>query len=343
MKYIDLRSDTVTRPTEAMRAAMAAADVGDDVYGDDPTVNKLQELAAGMAGKEAALFVPTGTMANQLAVMAHTRRGDDVICLRRSHLYEHECGGAAMLSGATLNLVDSEDGILRGHHVLEQIHDNGDIHLPPTTLVATENALATGQVVPLADAKELYDTAKSKNLKVHMDGARLFNAATALGVSAADIAAYTDSVMFCLSKGLAAPIGSVLCGPKDFIERALRWRKLLGGGMRQAGVLAAPGILALTEMTKRLGEDHENAAYLSSRLNAAPNIALNAPGIRINMVFFRLDADRALIESLPARMKEKGVLINSEDQGEFRFVTHCDLSRADIDRALDIFFEIIGA
>ncbi len=342
MKRIDLRSDTVTRPTPEMRAAMAQAPVGDDVYGDDPTVNRLQELAAHMLGKEAALFVPSGTMANQVAVMTHTRRGDDVICLRRCHINQHEVGAAGVLSGVTLNLVDTPDGILRGRDVAEYRRDD-DIHCPPTTLVCTENALAIGKAVPLDDARELYIACRDAGLPVHMDGARIFNAAAALGVSAAEIAVCADSVMFCLSKGLCSPVGSLLCGTRDFIDRAARGRKMLGGGMRQAGILAAAGILSLEVMTKRLHEDHALAAYLADRFTALPGVTVVGGGIPINMVFFTVDAPVSRQKQLPDWMLEHGVLINPAELGEFRFVTHNDVTRADVDTVIDLLSDWLRA
>ncbi len=343
MKIIDIRSDTVTKPTEEMRLAMANAEVGDDVYGDDPTINRLQELAAEMVGKEAALFVPSGTMGNQLAIMTHTARGDDVVCLKESHVYQHECGAAALLSGVTLNLVDSSDGILRGDDLVRQMHDGEDIHCPPTTLVCTENALSTGRAVPLEETKGLFNAAKAAGLNVHMDGARIFNAATALGVSAKDIAQYTDSLMFCLSKGLCSPVGSLLCGTKEFIHKALRRRKILGGGMRQAGILAAAGILSLEKMTNRLSEDHDNAALLRTGLAKIPKVRLLDDGIQINMVFFELDMDPEFIETLPKKMLEKGFLINPVSGGQFRFVTHHDISAEDTRQLIKTFSDLVSS
>ena len=333
-KFIDIRSDTVTQPTPAMRRAMAEAPVGDDVYGDDPTVNRLEALAARMAGKEAALFVPSGTMGNQLAIMTHTRRGDDVICGRDSHIFVHEVGAAAVLSGVTLNTVESPDGIITPE-LMEKAVREEDIHCPPTTLLCVENALATGRAVPLETARAVYRAAKDRGLMVHMDGARLFNAAAALGCSAADIAACTDSVMFCLSKGLCAPVGSMLAGSGEFIRRARKNRKILGGGMRQCGVLAAAGIIALEEMTGRLAEDHENAAWLRERLAKIPGVHVKTGGIQINMVFFTLDCPDALAASLPERFLEKGVKINGISGGEFRFVTNHDVTREDLAYAAD--------
>lgn len=329
-KVIDLRSDTVTHPTQDMRAAMAAALVGDDVYGDDPTVNRLQELAAETLGKEAALFVPSGTMGNQLAIMTHTRRGDDVICLRYGHIYQHEGGAAPLLSGVTLNLVDSEDFILYPHHITDQIRPSDDIHCPRTTLVCTENALAVGQAVPLEMCRETYETAKSCGLNVHMDGARIFNAAAALGCTARDIAQYTDSVMFCLSKGLCAPVGSMLAGSAAFIEKAVRNRKILGGALRQAGILAAAGIIGIETMSKRLAQDHENAALLADKLDELDGVRVVRRGIPINMVFFSIDRPASFLEALPARMQAAGIAINGVELGEFRYVTHNDVTAEDV-------------
>lgn len=331
MDIIDVRSDTVTMPTDEMRVAMANAEVGDDVYADDPTINKLQQLAAEMVGKEAALFVPSGTMGNQLAIMVHTRRGDDVIALRKSHINVHEAGAPALLSGVTLNLIDSPDDILHADQVVAAIRED-DIHCPPTTLVCTENPLAVGQAVPLEIGREMYKTAKDHGLNVHMDGARLFNAAAALGVSAKDIAATTDTVMFCLSKGLCAPVGSMLAGPAEFIERAVRGRKILGGGMRQAGVLAAAGLIGLQDMTKRIGQDNQNAEFMAQQLSLIPSVRVSRPGIQINMVFFAIDMPAHFIESLPARMlKNHNVKMNALSDGEFRFVAHNDVSKEDIE------------
>lgn len=329
-QIIDLRSDTVTQPTEEMRRAMAEAPVGDDVYGDDPTINRLEALAAQMTGKEAALFVPSGTMGNQLAIMTHTRRGDDVLCGRNSHVFVHEVGASAILSGVTLNTIVSSDDILYPHLVRAAVRDV-DIHCPPSTLLCIENALATGAVVPLAVQKEIYETAKELGLAVHMDGARLFNAAAALGVEAKEITQYTDTVMFCLSKGLCAPVGSILAGSREFITRARKNRKILGGGMRQAGILAAAGILALEKMTKRLEEDHANAAYLADLLDAIPQVSVRRLPISINMVFCKIDCDPMLAAALPNKLQQNGILANGIMDGEFRFVTHHGVSRSNVE------------
>ncbi len=328
-RIIDVRSDTVTQPTPEMRRAMAEAPVGDDVYGDDPTMNRLEELAARLAGKEAAMFVPSGTMGNQLAIMTHTRRGDDVLCGRRSHVFVHEVGASAVLSGVTLNTIDSPDDILHPGLIRAAMREE-DIHCPPSTLLCIENALATGGVVPLEELAAIHDTARELGLRIHMDGARLFNAAAVLGVDAREITKYADSVMFCLSKGLCAPVGSILAGSGEFIARARKNRKLLGGGMRQAGILAAAGIIALEEMTKRLGEDHANAAYLAGLLDAIPGIRVRRQERPINMVFCTIDCHDPA--ALPDRMLARGVKMNGISDGEFRFVTHHGVSRQDVEK-----------
>lgn len=342
MRYIDLRSDTVTQPTKEMREAMANAPVGDDVYGDDPTVNELERLAAERLNKEAALFVPSGTMGNQLCVMAQTRRGDEVILSDDAHIFVHEVGAAAVLSAVTLRQLHFENGIFDAAKIERAIRTE-DIHEPPTSLVCMENALSNGRVVPLSIMAEVYAVAKKHNLRVHLDGARLFNAAVALGVDAKDITQYTDTVSCCLSKGLCAPVGSVIAGDRAFIERARKYRKMLGGGMRQAGILAAAGILALTDMTKRLHIDHENARYMAQELQKLPGVTVDLGAVDINMVFFDVKRERAVLEAVQANMLKDGVKINGESEGNFRFVTSNDVSRADIDTAIASLSRAIGA
>lgn len=333
MKYIDLRSDTVTMPTEKMRAAMAAAVVGDDVYGDDPTVNQLEKLAAELVGKEAALFVPTGTMGNQLAIMTHTKRGDEIIAEEHCHIVEHEVGAVAVLSGVQIRTVKGERGVMNPADVERAIRGE-DIHFPETSLVCMENALSNGMVLPLHTMRAIYDIAKKHKLSIHLDGARLFNAAVYLGVRASEIARYTDSVMFCLSKGLCAPVGSMLAGSKAFIDKARKNRKLLGGGMRQAGILAAAGLIALDDMRKRLYVDHENARYLAERLSEIKGIRLNKADVHIDMVFFDMSGTGINPDDMVRRLFEKGIKINGEEDGLMRFVTNNDVSREDIDHVV---------
>ena len=258
MRYIDFRSDTVTMPTEEMRQAMASAEVGDDVYQDDPTTNGLEELAASMLGKEKAMFISSGTMGNQLAIMGQTKKGDEIIVSADSHIVTSEAGATALLSGANMCALHFEKTIPDAKSIEAAIRGK-NVHYPDTALICLENALANGMVVPVERMKEIYEVAKKHNIKVHLDGARLFNAAVALGVPVTELTQYCDTVTCCLSKGLCAPIGAMLAGSAEFIDAARRYRKILGGGMRQTGILAAAGIIALEKMTKRLHIDHENA------------------------------------------------------------------------------------
>ena len=334
MRFIDLRSDTVTQQPQAMRDAMLIADVGDDVYRDDPTINELEKLAAKTLGKEAALFVPSGTMGNQLALMSHTRRGDEVIVASNCHIYEHEVGGAAVLAGVNLCPLHYEDGIPQVGAIEKAIRPD-DIHEPQTTLICLENATAAGRVVPAAVMAEIYQMARKHKIPVHVDGARLFNAAAAQGVDVRELTKSCDSVMCCLSKGLCAPVGSILAGEQGFIDRARKYRKMLGGGMRQAGFLAAAGIIALRDMTARLNVDHENAAYLADRLSKIDGVSLCSRP-EINMVFFTIDRPQKERDALPAKMLKKGIKIGSGNaDGRFRWVTNNDVSRQDIDTAVD--------
>lgn len=341
MRYIDLRSDTVTQPTQAMRDAMHTAEVGDDVYQDDPTVNKLEALAAEMLGKEAALFVPSGTMSNQLALMSQTNRGDEVIVSADCHIFMHEVGAAAVLSGANLRQLSFKNGIYDVRLIEKAIRPD-DIHEPKTVLICMENALANGRVVPLDIMEEVYAISKKSGIAVHLDGARIFNAAAALDVDVREITKYADTVSCCLSKGLCAPVGSVLVGSAATIAKARRYRKMLGGGMRQCGLLAAAGILALKEMSKRLKEDHDNAKYMAKKLSELKGVEVDLDSVQINMVFFRVDRPADLIDGLPEKMLEKGIKINGEDLGEFRFVTSNDVSKEDIDYVVSAFAALIG-
>ena len=330
MNFIDLRSDTVTKPTEEMRKAMATAIVGDDVYEDDPTVIELEKLSADMTGFEAALFTPSGTMANQLAIMAHTKRGDEIILAHNSHIVAHEVGGAAILSNVSYRIVNNPDDTISGQDIHNLVRES-DIHYPDTGLVCVENALSNGTVVPVCKMEDAYTAAKEYGVPVHMDGARLFNAAVHLGVDARDITKYCDSVMFCLSKGLCSPVGSMLCGDRGFVNKARKYRKLLGGGMRQVGILAACGLISLEKMTKRLHEDHENALYLAEQLAKMPFIALDMDAVHVNIVFFNISEPGFNHDGFARNLFENGIKINSAENGVYRFVTHNDVSRNDID------------
>lgn len=334
---IDLRSDTVTVPTEQMRQAMCTAVVGDDVYGDDATVNELEALAAEMMGKEAGLFVPRGVMSNQLALFTHVNRGQEVILPDNCHIVAHEAGAAAIIAGAQLRTVQNVNGEMPLDIVEKYIRkDPNDIHQPTTALITYENADSDGQVRSLEYMKRVRELADRYHLPVHLDGARIFNAATVLGVEAKEIAQYADTISVCLSKGLCAPVGSVLVGSKEFIAQARRKRKIIGGGMRQVGILAAAGKIALTEMSKRLGEDHANAAYMADALSTVQGLEVYKERQQINMVFFRLKEYPLTSAELVRYLAEHNVVINGEDNGMMRFVTHKYVSREEIDQVVDL-------
>jgi len=340
--WIDLRSDTVTQPTEVMRQTMARAEVGDDVYGDDPTVNRLEQLASEKLGKEAALFVPSGTFGNQLAIMTHTRRGDEILVGEGCHILMHEVGGAAVLSGVQTRSFPTTMGRVDVKK-LEKMIRGKDIHFPNTGLICMENAHSSGTAVPLADMKEVYHLVRSKDIPVHLDGARIFNAAIALGVDVQEIAAYADSVNVCLSKGLCAPVGSILAGSSNFILKARKNRKLMGGGLRQAGILAAAGIIALTEMASRLGEDHKNARYLANRLEEIEFCHVHRNRLDINMVFFTLPESVISESALIAGLISEKIKINGQEDGEYRFVTNYGVSIEDIDKVVQTMKNIIAS
>ncbi len=340
MKYADFRSDTVTWPTREMREAMLEAEVGDDVYGDDPTVGRLEALAAERVGKEAALFVPTGTMGNQLAVFTHIQRGEEVIIAEDNHIVAHEAGGAAIIAGAQLRCLPSVKGKMALSDIERTIRIGNDIHEPRTGLICMENAHSTGSVHDLSYMAAVRSIAQKHGLPVHLDGARIFNAASYLGVDAKEIASYADSVMFCLSKGLCAPVGSILAGTSQFIEGARRKRKILGGGMRQIGILAAAGIIALEKMTLRVSEDHERALYLASLLEDIPHITVFKEDIHINMVFFRINREvdaAVLVDSL----RSEGVLVNPPDRGLMRLVTHYYTGSEEIEKCVGLLKRLI--
>lgn len=341
MRYIDLRSDTVTMPTEEMRIAMANAQVGDDVYGDDPTVNELERIAAQMVGKETALFVPSGTFGNQLALLTHTGRGDEVILEHNAHIAIHEVGAAAVIAGVQLRTIHGNNGAMDPVLVEKTIRPD-DIHMPRTALICVEEAHGCGAVLPLENIKAIKEIADRHNIPVHMDGARIFNAATALKVDAKEIAKYCDTVMFCLSKGLCAPVGSILAGPKQFIDKARKNRKLMGGGLRQAGIIAAAGIIALEEMTKRLDVDHENAAYMAQKLSEIDGVNVDFSRRDINMVFFTINEglieDNYFVDSF----YQAGIKINGIEDGEYRFVTNNGVTKEDIDFAVNKLKELLS-
>ena len=340
---IDLRSDTVTQPTPAMREAMAHAEVGDDVYGEDPTVNRLEALAAETLGKEAAILVPAGTMGNAIAILVHCRRGDEVLAGDRAHIFLYEVGGAARLNGSPIRAIPTlPDGTLHREKLARSFFGD-DVHEARTGLLCLEDThnMCGGRVIAPQTLHEMAAPARARNLPIHMDGARVFNAAIALDVPVSALAAEVDSVMFCLSKGLSAPVGSMLVGSSDFIAEARRVRKLLGGGMRQAGIIAAAGIVALNEMVERLAEDHANARKLAEGLANIPGLAIDLTTVESNMVFFgAADGDNArLVEALAA----EGLLFSGSDDGRIRAVTHYGITAEDIHTALSIMSQVVQA
>lgn len=336
---IDLRSDTVTRPTPAMRKAIAEAEVGDDVYGDDPTVNRLQQIAAEMLGTEAALFLPSGTQSNLCALLAHCQRGDEYIVGQHAHTYKYEGGGAAVLGSIQPQPLEfMPDGSLDLAMVAASIKPD-DPHFAKTTLLCLENTQG-GKVLPLdylAQAREFVD---QHGLALHLDGARVFNASVKLDVPVTEISRYFDSVSVCLSKGLCAPVGSVLCGKIEIIEKALRWRKMLGGGMRQAGVLAAAGILSLTEQVQHLKEDHDNAERLARAIVDIPGLEVDLDAVQTNMVFARVIEGTQ--PALVRKMADDGVLV-SGDGDDLRLVTHFDFKQDQIDWVAAAFVRALAA
>jgi threonine aldolase len=325
---IDYRSDTVTRPSTAMRKAMAEAEVGDDVLREDPTILRLEALAAEITGKEAALFVPSGTFANQLALFTWAPRGGEVYLNENAHIVQHEAGASAHISGAFLRpFKPASTPWAEWDDIALRIRPVRDQHFPEPALICLENALSDGTVQPLESMRAVQEGARKSGLPVHLDGARIFNAAAALGVEASKIAGYTDSTGFCLSKGLGAPVGSLLCGPADFIENAFYKRKIMGGGMRQAGILAAAGLVALKEELPRLGEDHLKAARLADAFSALPVFDVINPKPQINMVFLKLKERSPEKDGLfLSALKAEGILTYPPEGGVFRFVTHRDVN-----------------
>ncbi len=327
MKYIDLRSDSVTQPTQEMREAMYTAPVGDDSFGEDPTVKNLEKLCATRVGKEAGLFVASGTMGNQIAVMTHTVRGDEMIVSSNSHIIVHEVGAAAVLSGIRVTPIECKDDKLTPAIIKSEYLKNKEEFSSKTSLVCLENALSNGKVLSALEMKEIYKTAQEYNMPVHLDGARIFNAAVSLNVDPKELTQYADSVMVCLSKGLCAPVGSVLCGSEEFIQKARKKRHLLGGTMAQAGLIAACGIIGVEKMVNRLHVDHENAKYLAQRLAKMKDVTVLSQNVDINLVFFKVSRSREFINSLPSKMLEKGIKIAGEEFGYLRFITNNDVSK----------------
>lgn len=345
MNTIDLRSDTVTQPTPEMRAAMAEAVVGDDVYGEDPTVNRLQDMAAQMMGKQAALFVPSGTMGNLASILAHCNRGDEVILGNQAHTFNLEAAGITALGGIQAYQIPNQpDGSLDLDDIKDAIRGD-DPHYPTSTLIALENThnRCGGNALPVEYVRRVGQVARENNLRLHIDGARIFNAAVSLGVNAAELVAPADSVTFCLSKGLSAPVGSLVCGSEKFIARVQRMRKQLGGGMRQAGILAAAGIVALEKMVDRLSEDHRRAHELAENLQQVPGISLELGLPKTNIVFLSLSPEVPLNAfQIGTQLERRGIKVQVKGASSFRLVTHYWISDQDVEKTIGVFREVIG-
>ncbi|HET8548402.1 MAG TPA: GntG family PLP-dependent aldolase [Bryobacteraceae bacterium] len=341
---IDLRSDTVTKPTEEMRRAMAAAEVGDDVYGEDPTVNRLEQRAAEIFAREAALFVPTGTMGNTIGCKLHTRHGQEIIAEARSHAFNYELSMVSWFSGCVVRPVAASDGILSWQAIERHLRPPGP-HWAPTGMITVENThnMAGGTVYPMAVLNDICDRAHEIGLPVHMDGARVFNAATYLEIPVSEVSAKPDTVMFCLSKGLGSPVGSMLVGSHEAMTEARLLRKRLGGGMRQAGVLAAAGLISLERMPERLHQDHANARYLAVELAGMRGITINPAHVQTNIVVFDIAGTGFDPPTFSAELKSRGVLANGISRTEVRMVTHYDVSHADCEKAVQAVNQIVAA
>ncbi|MGQ9645493.1 MAG: low-specificity L-threonine aldolase [Thermodesulfobacteriota bacterium] len=342
-EFIDLRSDTVTKPTPPMRKAMAEAEVGDDVFGEDPTVNALQEKVARILRKEASIFVPSGTMANQLAIKSHTQPGDEVIIEATSHPYNFEGGASAALSGIQFYCLKGVRGILDASQIEEAIRPD-DHHFPVTRLICLENThnRGGGSIYPIKKIAEISQLARSKGLLVHLDGARLWNASVASGIEPHEYAQWADSVSVCLSKGLGAPIGSIVAGTKAFIDRVHRFRKMFGGGMRQAGIIAAAGIYALDHHIERLKEDHQNAKRLALGLKEIKAVSIDPEEVETNILIFDVAAAGMTPIQICDAIKKEGVLIHAIGKTQIRLVTHLDVSKEDVEAALKAFKRVLG-
>jgi len=344
MKKVDLRSDTITLPTKEMLDAITGAELGDDVFQEDPTVNRLEDLAATKFNKEAALFVPSGTMANLVAVLSHCQRGDEVILGDQAHTFLYEAGGISAFGGVhSRQIPNQEDGTLLLEDIKKSIRKE-DVHFPPTRLICLENThnRCLGMPLSVDYTNSVTEIAKNNSLSVHVDGARIFNAAVSLDVSVTELTDNIDSVSFCLSKGLSAPAGSMLCGNKDFIEKARRNRKALGGGMRQAGVLAAAGLVALEKMTDRIIDDHENARTLAEGISNIDGIRINLDRVKTNIIYFSLDHPKVGGALLLEKMVEQNIHFFELGPSWFRLVTHAGVSKDDVDDTVREFERILS-
>jgi threonine aldolase len=341
---IDLRSDTVTKPTPAMRAVIAAAEVGDDVFDEDPSVHRLQERVAALLGKEAALFVPSGTMSNQIGVKAHTQPGDELLCETRCHIYNSEAGGPAVLSGVTCRTIAGDHGILDVSQLDDKIRPD-DEHLVRTRLVCLENThnRGGGRIYPIEKIQAISSWARQNGLSVHLDGARLWNAVVATGIPAAQWARHFDSVSVCFSKGLGAPLGSALAGSRAFVARARRIRKLFGGGMRQVGLAAAAALYAVEHHVERLAEDHRHARLIAQAIADTPGLRLDPPEVETNLIWFQVDPDAGTGQDVADALKQRGVLVHLAGPQTLRACTHLDVSAAQAERAAEVIRRTVPA
>lgn len=344
MRLVDLRSDTITKPTEEMRKAMYRAEVGDDVYCEDPTIIDLEKRASKIIGKEDALFVPSGTMGNQIALLCHTQRGQEIILDNNSHIFKFEVGGLGFLCGLQARTIESNKGKMDIRKVEESIIDDNDIQRPQTGIICLENThnLCGGVVLDLHYMKEVYEMARLKKIPVHLDGARIFNASVYLGIEAKEIAKYCDSVMFCLSKGLCAPVGSIIAGNRELVSKARRYRKILGGGMRQAGILAAAGIVALDEMIDRLIEDHEKTKLLANGLGNIKGIDIDYNFVHTNILIIDIKNTGYKVDDILEKMKARGIRALKFSNTLIRFVTHRYIDKEDIDYTIKNINQILN-
>ncbi len=342
-KLIDLRSDTVTKPSAAMREAMAKAEVGDDVFGEDPTVNLLQQKVANLLGKEAALYVPSGTQANQICIKVHTQPGDEVIMEKGCHLFNYETGALAFLSNIQPHTIEGVRGVMNVEQITKAIRPKA-YYMPRTALVAVENThnRAGGTIYPISVIAEIFELTRSEKMGYHLDGARLWNACVETGISPKEYAAYFNSVSVCLSKGLGAPVGSVIAGSKEFIERARKYRKIFGGGMRQAGILAAAGIYALENNRERLREDHAKMKYFAGELAKLPSMTIDMEAVQTNIVIIGVEKTGKSPEEVLAMLKSRGVLLTMGNWMSVRAVTHLDVSMDEVKLAVTVFHELFG-
>lgn len=342
-KIIDLRSDTVTKPSPEMRRAMAEAEVGDDVWGDDPTVNKLQEKVADLLGKEAALFTPSGTMANLIAILTHTQPGDEVIVERESHTFNYEVGGAGALAGVQLNTIPGDRGILSPEHIKNAIREP-NVHIPRTRLICLENThnRGSGAIYPMDKIQAIRRVALEKNISMHLDGARLFNACVATGINAKEYAQNFDSLMFCFSKGLGAPVGSIMAGSREFIQRAHRFRKMLGGGMRQVGILAAAALYSLENNVERLADDHAHAKMLAQAIGGIKGFRINPEHVETNIIVFDVAGSGFTVQQVLDKLAERGILMISFGETLVRAVTSLQVNHDDIEKTKHALSELFG-